>query len=210
MHPLRQNEYAGPNLPIDHRMMRLFIFVSVLALFAGLASGQTTRPQGDVPASWERQISSLAAAAAAHDGQTLQSLVAPDCRCRRFNAAGDSDVSDLVDFVTAGAVLGDHAYLYPPATLAADIAHDVNSSSAVSDFDKKTLALDEKPAQTVAMQWLTQALAAQDGALVGMIVLWDTRSDVDGPHRPLFVLIEGKKDGDGFKLSQIVYGDPLQ
>jgi len=190
--------------------MRLSIFISVLALFAGVAAGQTTPPQTDVPTSWERQVSSLAAAAAAHDGQTLQSLVGPDCRYRRFNASADSDVSDFVDFATAGAVLGDHAYLYPPSTLAADIAHDVDSSAEVSDFDKKVLALDDKSAQTVAMQWLAQALGAQDGTLVGIIILWDTRPDADGPHRPLFVLVEGKKEADGFKLSQIVYGNPLQ
>jgi hypothetical protein len=191
-------------------MMRLSIFISVLALFGGLAAGQTTRPQGEVPASWERQVSSLAAAAAAHDGQTLQSLVAPDCRYRRFNAAADSDVSDFVDFATTGAVLGDHAYVYPPPALAADIAHDVDSSSTVSDFDKKVLALDDKSGQTVAMQWLVQALGAQDGTLVGIIVLWDIRPDLDAQHRPLFVLVEAKKEADGFKFSQIVYGDPLQ
>ena len=190
--------------------MRLSIFISVLALFGGVAAGQTTRPQGDVPASWERQVSSLAAAAAAHDGQTLQSLVAPDCRFRRFNAPSDTDVSDFVDFATSGAVLGDHAYLYPPPTLACDIAHDVDSSATVSDFDKKVLALDDKQGQTIAMQWLTQALSAQDGTLVGIVVLWDTRSDADGPRRPLFALVEGKRGADGFKLSQIVYGDPLQ
>jgi hypothetical protein len=190
--------------------MRLSIFISVLTLFAGVAAGQTTRPQGEVPASWERQVSSLAAAAAAHDGQTLQSLVGPDCRFRRFNAAGDSDIGDFVDFATSGAVLGDHAYLYPPPTLAADIARDVNSNSAVSDFDRKVLALDDKSGQTVAMQWLTQALGAQDGTLVGLVVFWDTRSDADGPHRPLFVLVVAKPEADGFKFSQIVYGDPLQ
>jgi len=190
--------------------MRLSIFISVLALFAGVAAGQTTRPQTDVPTSWERQVSSLAAAAAAHDGQTLQSLVAPDCRCRRFNASADSDVSDFIDFATSGAVLGDHAYVYPPPALAADIAHDVDSSAQVSDFDKKVLALDDKSAQTVPMQWLAQALGAQDGTLAGIIILWDTRPDADGPHRPLFVLVQGKNGADGFKLSQIVYGDPLQ
>ncbi|MGD0389455.1 MAG: hypothetical protein ABSC42_10925 [Tepidisphaeraceae bacterium] len=190
--------------------MRVSIFISVLALIGGLAAGQTTRPDAEVPASWERQVSSLAAAAAAHDGQTLQSLVAPDCRFRRFNAAADTDVSDFVDFATSGSVLGDHAYLYPPPMLAADIAHDVDSSPAVSEFDKKTLALDDQPGQTVAMQWLTQTLGAQDGTLVGIIVLWDTRSDADGPHRPLFVLVVAKQAADGFKLSQIVYGDPLQ
>jgi len=201
--------HAGLNLPIDH-LMRLFVFISVLALFAGVAAGQTTRPQTEVPTSWERQVSSLAAAAAAHDGQTLQSLVAPDCRFRRFNAAADTDISDFVDFATSGSVLGDHAYLYPSPTLAADIAHDVNSSAAVSDSDKKNLALDDKPGQTVAMQWLTQALGAQDGTLIGLIVLWDTRPDLDAHHRPLFVLIEAKQEADGFKFSQIVYGDPLQ
>jgi hypothetical protein len=190
--------------------MRFLVFALVISVLAVPVTGQSTRLDSEVSPAWAKAVSSLAAAAAAHDGQTLQSLLSPDCRYRRFSAPADTDANDFVDFATAGAVLGDHAYLYPPPTLAADIAHDVNSSAVVSDFDKKVLALDDKSGQTVAVQWLTQALGAQDGALVGIIVLWNTGSASDGPHRPLFVLIEGKREADGYKMSQIVYGDPLQ
>lgn len=192
--------------------MRLSVFVAMVLLVSELAGGQTTQASpGDaaVPAAWERLVSSLAAAAAAHDPQAMQALVPGGCAVHRFNADRDADLSSFIDFTSANSVLGDHAYLYPPPTLAADIARDVNSAAAVSDSVKKTLALADRRSETVAQQWLTQNLGPGDRTPIGVIVLWNASPDQDQTQRPVFILIKGEKDGDGFKVSQIVYGDPL-
>ncbi len=190
--------------------MRLFTFFAVLAVFAGVAVGQTTRPAADAPPQWERLVSSLTAAVVARDPQAIQSLVTGDCRVGRFYAEPDGDDSQLLDAASTTTVLGDHAYISPAATMAADIAQDVNSSSLVSDFAKHSLNLGDQHSRTVAMQWMAQALNAGDGEFVGIIVLWDSRPETDDLHRLSFVLVKGETDGQGFKFNRIVYGDPLQ
>ncbi len=202
--------------------MRLSVFVAVVLLVGQLAGGQTTQASsgqassgqassGDaaVPPAWERLVSSLAAAAAAHDAQAMQALLSAGCAAHRFNADRDADLSAFIDFISANSVLGDHAYFYPPPALAADIARDVNSAAVISDSVKKTLALADKGNEAVAQQWLTQNLEPGDRTPIGVIVLWNTNPDQDQTQRPLFILIKGGNDGDGFKISQIVYGDPL-
>ncbi|MGD0541146.1 MAG: hypothetical protein ABSB33_06495 [Tepidisphaeraceae bacterium] len=192
--------------------MRLAAFVSIILMLGTLAGGQTTRASVSevVGATWERQVSSLAATVAAHDSPGLQSLVPGGCAVRRFNGPRDPDLASLVDFTSDKSVLGDHAYLYPPATAAADIARDVTSSALVSDFIKKTLAMDDQRDQAVVLRWLAQSLGAEDNMPIAVIVLWQTGPDPDDRGRPNFILIKGEKDGDGFKFGQIVYGDPLE
>lgn len=190
--------------------MRLFTFFAVISAFTGIAAGQSTRPVADTPPQWERMVSSLTAAVVARDPQAIQSLLAGDCRVARFYSEPDADDSQLLDAVSGATVLGDHAYVSPAPAMAADIAQDVNSSSLVSDFAKRSLNLGDQHARTVAMQWMAQALNAGDGELVGIIILWDSRPETDDQHRLSFVLVKGQGDDRGFKFSRVVYGDPLQ
>ena len=190
--------------------MRHLSFIAIITFFAGIASAQTTRPAADALPQWERVVSSLTAAVVARDPQAIQSLIAADCRVARFNAEPDADDSQLLDAVSTDIVLGDHAYIFPPAAVAADIAQDVNSTTLVSEFAKRSLNLGDQHARAIAMQWLAQALNAADGEFVGIIVLWDSRPETDDQHRLCFVLVKAQDDGQGFKISRVVYGDPLQ
>lgn len=155
-------------------------------------------------------MSSLTAAVVSRDPQAIQSLIAGDCRIGRFYAGPDEDDSQLIDAVSAETVLGDHSYVSPPAAMAVDVAQDVNSSSIVSDFAKRSLNLSDRHGRPVAVQWMSQALSAGDGELVGIIVLWDTRPEADDQHRLSFVLVKGQVDGQGSRFTRIVYGDPLR
>jgi len=186
------------------------VLFTTIALWAGLASAQTTRPDADLSARWAKSVSCIAAAAAAHDAQTLQSLIDPDCQIRRFNTDGAGDISDFSDFATSGNVLGDHAYVFPDQAVIADIARDLDASPLVSDYQRKELAIGDPNQKSGVMRWLAQSLDAQDGDLIGVIVLWDSRPDIDDMHRPNFVLIKAQIAGGQFKTTQIVYGDPLQ
>lgn len=190
--------------------MRVFSIAGMILLIAGMASGQTTRPMGDAPPQWERLVSSLTAATVARDPQAIQSLLTGDCRVGRFYAQPDEDSSQFLDSISQDTVLGDHAYLYPSAQMTADIARDMNSSTIASDFAKKTLNLNDKQSRTVAAQWMAQSLSVSDGDLVGIIILWDSRQDIDDQHRLIFVLVRGERDGDAYKFTRVVYGDPLQ
>ena len=193
------------------------VFILAVGALCSFARGQTTRASAggqsgtEVPVAWEREVSSLAGAAAGKDDETISNLAGSDCQIRRFNSEYDEDVADLVDFASSVAVLGDHAYVAPASTAAADVADDVNSSAIISGFAKRALDLDAKRDQTTVMQWLTSSLQAQDGALVGLVSMWDAKGDVDDKHRLVFLLILAEKTSDGgFKLRRIVYGDPLR
>jgi hypothetical protein len=190
--------------------MRFVAFIAIVLLSVDIAAGQTTRPAAEALPQWERMVSSLTAAVAARDGQAIQSLVGGDCRVGRFNAGTDGDGSELIDAVSTGIVLGDHAYIFPAGALAADIAQDVNSSSLVPDLAKRSLNLGDQRARSIAMQWIAQALNGNDGELVGVIVLWDSRPEAEDQRRLSFVLVKGQWDGQGLKFTRIVYGDPLQ
>jgi hypothetical protein len=202
--------------------VRFIVFVLAVGALCSFAQGQTTRASGagqtgtgqsgaEVPVAWEREVSSIAAAAAGKDDETISNLAGTDCQIRRFNSEHDEDVSDLVGFASSVAVLGDHAYVSPATGSAGDIADDVNSSAIISGFSKRALDLDGKRDQTTVMQWMTSSLQAQDGAFVGLVVMWDSRPDVDDKHRLVFLLISAEKNSDGgFKVKRIVYGDPLE
>jgi hypothetical protein len=191
--------------------MRLAAFITIILMLGNIAGGQTTQPSGPeaIEAAWERQVSSLAAAMAAHDSPGLQALVPAGCAVHRFSGQRDADLASLVDFTSDKSVLGDHAYLYSPTTVAADIARDVNASTLVSDFTKKTLAMDDKRDQAVVLRWIAQSFGAEDNLPIAVIVLWQNGPTPDDRLRPNFILIKAEKDGDGFKFGQIVYGDPL-
>jgi hypothetical protein len=190
--------------------MRICTLIVTIAVFAGVAAGQTTRPAAEAPARWERMVASLSAAIAGRDPQAVQASVPADCRINRFYAEPDSDTSGLFDAASVAVVIGDHAYLSPASGIAADIAQDVNSSSLVSDFNRRALNLDDPHARAIAMRWLAEALNTVDGQLVGVIVLWDSRPQTDDQHRLNFILVEGNDDGKECKFTRIVYGDPLQ
>jgi hypothetical protein len=195
----------------DTGFMRLAAFLAMILMVGNIAGGQTTQPSGPeaVEAAWERQVSSLAAAVAAHDSAGLQALVPPTCAVHRFNGPKDADLASLIDFTSDKSVLGDHAYLDSPGTAAADIARDINASALVSDFTKKTLELNDKRDQAVVVRWMAQSLGMEDNTPIAVIVLWQNGPTPDDRLRPNFILIKAEKDGDGFKFGQIVYGDPL-
>jgi hypothetical protein len=186
------------------------VLIFVVMVGAGKVSGQATRPDSDASATWSKAVSSIAAAAAGHDAQALQSLIDPNCQTKRFNAAGAGDVSDFTDFATGTAIIGDHAYVFPDASVIADIARDIDSSALVSDYQRKELSIGDANQKSGVMRWIAQSLDAQDGELIAVIVLWDSRADTDDMHRPNFILIKAEKSEGGFKATQIVYGDPLQ
>jgi len=137
-------------------------------------------------------------------------MISGDCRLSRFFAGPDQDTSPFFEAVLPVTVLGDHAYTFPANAVALDIARDVDSSSEVSDFAKKSLNLTDKSGRSIAMQWMAQSLGAVDGEFVGIIVTWDSHSNLDDEHRLEFVLVKGREDSQGFTLTRIVYGDPLQ
>jgi hypothetical protein len=104
--------------------------------------------------------------------------------------------------------LGAHAYEFPPATLASDIAADVKASTLVPDADKRKIVplddADAARANTTAADWMAQSLGAERDHLVGVAVFWNVKT-----NRPMFVLMKGQRTGGTHVVKQAVYGDPM-
>jgi hypothetical protein len=131
-----------------------------------------------------------------------------DASLRSFETNDQAGPRTLVDAAADWKLLGTHAYEFPPASLAADIAADVKASDLVPDADKrKIIPIDDAEAahaNTTAADWVAQTLAAERNQLVGVAVFWHIRT-----NRPMFVLMKGQPVGDTFVVRTAVYGDPM-
>ena len=188
--------------------MRWTLIIAVMFLLSVPALGQTTKP---APPAWDHTVAGLTTATSR---DALLPLLASDCTIRRFGGERDTSNEPLLEFIASHIVLGAHAYVYPPAMMAMDIAADVNASPLVSDEIKKAMTLEgpeaQKNAAAVAARWVKQCLGTDDGTPVGVIVLWSSSGDRSLQRRATFILVRGDAVGDEFRISAIMYGDPLQ
>jgi len=134
--------------------------------------------------------------------------------------AGSTEQIDLATVVQrshAGALLGAHAYVYPPIALAADIAADVKGSPVVTESTKALLIPEDDAAMTranaTAMQWVAQALGATKGTPVAIAIIMPgaTNESTGKIAAPLLILMRGAPATDGiFHVNRIVFGTPPQ
>ena len=178
------------------------------------AAGQTTQPSADaaVPDQWQQTVQRVADAAG--DDTGLRIALADGCSLRKFGADVDADMQSLIDFLAGQTDLGVHAYFYPARTMARDIAADVIASTLVGPRLKHDIALDDpavaNAASAVATQWTQMTLHVDANSPIGVIVLWNSHSDLDEDRRLNFILIKGQRQTDGtFRIAAIYWGDPL-
>jgi hypothetical protein len=181
----------------------------VALAWAGMTSAQTTRPaQNPETASWASTVDQVARATEKADLSAIVGAMARDAQVRAFEAPEPVTVRTLVDSTADWKLLGSHAYEYPPATLAADIAADVKASELIPDVEKrKIIPIDDAErnrANTTAADWVAQTLGAERNQLVGVAVFWHVRM-----NRPMFVLMKGQPAGDAFAVKVAVFGDPM-
>jgi hypothetical protein len=114
--------------------------------------------------------------------------------------------------------LGVHAYTKTPATLATDLAADFRDNESVSQSVRRQMVPPDdaatKRADVTAAQWLRQILQPEKEQPIGVIVLWpDVRKNGGSSSAtpwPTFVLVKGEATGEGFRITRLIYGDPLQ
>jgi hypothetical protein len=174
---------------------------------SALASAQTTRPAGP-PATWSATVQQLARATEKADVPLVTATLSRDASLRSFETTDQAAARSLVDAAADWKLLGTHAYEFPPASLAVDIAADVKGSDLVPEAEKrKIIPLDDAEAaraNTTAADWVAQTLAADRNQLVGVAVFWHIRT-----NRPMFVLMKGQPAGETFTVRTAVYGDPM-
>src|SRR4051812_23451744 len=197
-------------------------FVAITGLVAPVlaADRPTTRPV--LAPTWPEATARLARALTGKDITEAATVLAGADRVSRFG----SDAFEMPDRVLASTTgmttLGVHAYGQTPGTLASDLAGDFRDNDAIpSNIRRQMIPPDDaaaRRADVTAAQWLAQVLKIdkEQERPVAVVVLWpDTRRRNTGdlqtlPPRPTFILVKGESTGEGFRISHLVYGDPLQ
>jgi hypothetical protein len=125
--------------------------------------------------------------------------------------------SDRILGATSGSkLLGMHAYLKVPNSLASDLSDDFKAADVPENLRRDMVLADaasERHHNETAAAWIAQILQPTGGQEIGVIVLW-RREKADSfssnaSNRPVFVLVKGELQGDKHVIRQIIFGDPL-
>jgi hypothetical protein len=197
-------------------------------LLLGSASAQTTRPsaasvQSKAPAqaTWPEMVSRVGKALQEKDMRTLESLFNPGPDIRAFGSDATQPTERLVTGTMGGQVIGVHAYIGVPTSVATDLSQDIKQASAPAVPADAAQALSfrdadsAKRANDVAASWISQVLKPAPQQLVGVIVIWPgERHDMteNRRRRPIFVLLLGdvSPSASGCVVQRIEFGDPLE
>jgi hypothetical protein len=195
-------------------MMNRCISASCAALIvltlATHSTAQTTQPAEPTPApvTWAATVEQFARSTEKGELPAVLALLARDAQLRSFETSDLAAARAMVDSAADWKLLGAHAYEFPPASLAGDIASDVKGSDLVPDADKRKMTpIDENEkarANTTAADWVAQTLASKRNQHVGVALFWHTRL-----NRPMFVLMKGQATDGAYAVSLAVYGDPM-
>ena len=184
-------------------------FHGAVDLLRGRRPNHAAAPAPDL---WQQAVQHVAQGAG--DDTGLRNALSDSCTVRKFGADSDGDVQSLIDFLAGEGTLGVHAYVYPAQIMARDIAADVTACPEAGLALKHDIAVDDpavgNAAAAVAIQWVQMTLHPAADTPIGVIVLWNARTDIDNDRRLNFVLIKGEKQTDGsYRITSIYWGDPL-
>jgi hypothetical protein len=196
-------------------MMRHAIFwLASLVAVGAVAIGQTTTQPA--VAAWSAVADQFTAALLKGETKAASSLATDPITIVRVGSVESIELATLVHHATGGTVLASHIYSFPPLAMAADLAADFKTASQVPDSLKELMIPQDdegmKRANATAIQWLAQALGAEKGTPVAVVLLLPvTPPDAKAPAVPLLVLIKGDQGLDGaIHVSRVVYGTPQQ
>lgn len=173
-----------------------------------------TRDTRETP--WPGLVRQFADALATGQKATSRELLGA-AKVRRFDSTDDEAPDRLQARAASSTRVAVHGYFHPALSMAADLAADLKAATAVPEEIRKRLIPGDddqmKRANATAVQWTADVLRVSNDQPVGIIVLWCEDPGIPGlasPPELVFILLRGEQSGkDQFRISQVVYGDPL-
>ena len=179
------------------------------------AAAQTT--QASPSSSWNDALNELADAVRGKDLSALAAMLDRGPVIRSFASDAVQPPERLLGAATGARLLGVHAYVKAPTTLATDLAADFqNAPNLPDEIRKRMTPADDaaaKRANETAGQWIAQVLQPAKEQPVGLIVLWrEERADTFGTPRthPIFLLVKAQLLDGQYVIRQVTFGDPLE
>ena len=192
------------------------------SLVAAQAQPATSRPAATLPAAalpptWPQAVAKLSDAVRGKDLTSLAAVLERGPIIRTFGSETLVAPERLLGATTGSTLLGCHAYMHTPATLASDLVEDFKRAGEVSENIRRDMIPGDEPAEKraneIAAQWVTQVLQPDRNQPVGIIVLWrQDRSDTftSSGTRPLFLVVKGDLQDGQYVFNQVTFGDPLE
>jgi hypothetical protein len=204
-------------------MKRIVLVLAAACMLATAACAQTTQPTTDAAPQqpWPRAVAAFARSLVGGELDATQAAMAQRSIVRRFDGMGSEELWRLSERAVNAKIVGQHAYIHPPLTMAADLAADFKTAAGVPEKLKAKFIVDDdndaKRANSTAVQWVAEQLTVRPGTPVGVIVLWAPRPTSPGtkpsdhpPHDLIFILLRGDEVAPReFRIDSIVYGNPL-
>ena len=195
------------------RYICTWVALGIAILGTTTAHAQTTQPARG----WQETVEQFATAVRGNNLKALQKCLDHGPSICTFNSETLQPPERLMGTTTGAKVLGMHAYLKTPSTLATDLADDFKASDVPEPLRRDFVISEEgleKDANETAARWVTQALKPQGDQPIAVLVLWrQERADSfqnAAAKRPVFLLIRGEVVDEQYIIRQIAYGDPLE
>lgn len=199
--------------------MRPFIAPVVFLALAGSAWAQTTKPAEQ---QWVQVVKEFTRAVAAGEDAAVAPLLSSSLSIRAFDSRADS-LAALMARAGKGQLLGAHADMHEPLSMAAALAADFKTATDVPEQVKRHMVpandAEMTRANATAVQWLSLELQARSGDPVAVITLWCSRAPDPLPRasdpgavdmEPIFILLKGEETTSGqFRIKTVVFGNPL-
>ena len=185
----------------------------VIALFcAGNAHAQTTQPVD----SWSTVLTQLSDVLRGTNLDALNVMLAGGPVIRTFSSHTVQPPDQLLGATSGCKLIGVHAYLKAPTSLATDLADDFKSADVPDDLRHDMLIADraaERSANEIAARWVSQILQPSGGQAIGVIVLWcqeRSSSFSTSSNRPVFLMVKADLADGKYVFRQVIFGDPLE
>lgn len=190
--------------------------VALTTALCGSAAAQTTQSASPTT-SWNDALHQLADAVRGKDLNALVAMLDHGPVIRNFSSDAIQAPERLLGAATGARLLGVHAYVKAPTTLATDLAANFQNAPNLPDAIRQRMTPPDdgaaKRANETAGQWMSQVLQPAKDQPVGVIVLWrEERADTFGAPRtyPIFLLVKAQLLDGQYVVRQVTFGDPLE
>jgi hypothetical protein len=208
------------------RFWQIVGFLAMLLVASTSGQSTSTPTTAPVPQGWSDLVGKVSSMLCEDPTPpALSDTISDDVPIRELNSSGIQSRYRLQEKTAGMTIISAHAYAWPAATIASDLAADIKQFDSFPEPLRKQFALrddaNSSKANTVAQQWLGGVLQPANGQYVAVILLWRqpaataagsiTLNSTTEARQPLFVLIKGtRSDDDQFHVTQIAYGDADQ
>lgn len=189
-------------------MRRALLICFLVFLLSGVSASPTSQPARN---DWEQTVLLLAKSVTTNNPELLPSVLGSNADFVRFNGE-ISAPGKLMNVPPKRTLLFSKAYSQVPENFAGDLSDAAATWKQLDDV--KTLFQIGSPqaikiANQTALRWMLKNLQAKPTDPMGVMVFLCMEAEEANTGQILFILVKGRGESSGIRISRLVFGDPL-